>query len=359
MPSISALIMRTDLLSGTYTAGTFETALGTSSNAAAFTELANSYGSAEMLANSTTAFPVIAGSSTARTIATNAPAFLRACANSGYATEQLVTTADGATMFGIVLRDTSGSRFGHWRNFTNNYNLIKSFVNKSGSKLKSQTFTSTGTWTAPATLRAMSIFGVGGGASGVASTVGGRGGGGGEIECLNIPLASLPSTNQTVTIGAGGTSGSSGNGANTTVGALFTASGATWGGAGSGGGTTTNGGYINFTDWEYPLTTAFQCFTASQQGGNGGAGNTTISATLGNPGEDGLPGSGGNPCYDSSGATAGRAYGGGGGGSANSSSTNGSAADANTGGGGGGTDGGGTYGGNGGSGIAVIYWLEG
>jgi hypothetical protein len=348
--------MRTDLLSGTYTAGTFQTALATAANSAAFTELANSYGSAEMLVNSTTAFPVIAGSSTARTIATNAPAFLRACANSGYATEQLVTTADGAELFGIVLRDATGSRFSHWRNFTNNYNLIKSFVNKSGSKLKSQTFTSTGTWTAPASIKAMSIFGVGGGASGVANTTGGDGGGGGEIECLNVPFASLPSANQTVTIGAGGTSGSSGNGANTTVGALFTASGATWGGANPGGGTTANGGYINFTDWEEPFTAAFQCFTASQQGGSSPVGT---SGTLGGSGGDGLPGSGGNPSYDSVSATGGRAYGGAGGSAGQTSNTSGGNASANTGGGGGATDGAGTYGGNGGSGIAVIYWLEG
>lgn len=358
MPSISALQMRTALLSGTYTAVTFQTALATAANSAAFTELANSYGSAEMLVNSTTAFPVIAGSSTARTIATNAPAFLRACANSGYATEQLVTTADGAELFGIVLRDATGSRFSHWRNFTNNYNLIKSFVNKSGSKLKSQTFTSTGPWTAPASIKAMSIFGVGGGASGVASSSGGRGGGGGEIECLNVPFASLPSTNQTVTIGAGGTAGSLGIGGNTTVGALFTASGATWGGSSIGGGSTTNGGYINFTDWEEPFTAAFQCFTASQQGGSS---SSEASTTLGGAGGDGLPGSGGNPSYDSVGATAGRAYGGAGGTAASTSSSSGSAAAANTGGGGGGSDSGGvpTYGQNGGSGIVVIYWLEG
>lgn len=356
MPSISALQMRTALLSGTYTAVTFQTALATAANSAAFTELANSYGSAEMLVNSTTAFPVIAGSSTARTIATNAPAFLRACANSGYATEQLVTTADGAELFGIVLRDTTGSRFSHWRNLTNNYNLIKSFVNKSGSKLKSQTFTSTGTWTAPASIKAMSVFGVGGGASGRANTSGGGGGGGGEIECLNVPLASLPSTNQTVTIGAGGTSGSSGIGGNTTVGALFTASGATFG-SGAGGGSTTNGGYINFTDWESPFTAAFQCFNASQKGGTQTIPGT--SGTLGGPGGDGLPGSGGNPSYDSTGSTGGRAYGGSGGSAGQTSNLGGNNASANTGGGGGGADSAGTYAGDGGSGIAVIYWLEG
>ena len=100
MPSLTAIGLRTALLSGTYTAGTFETALATASTAAAFTELVNTYGSAEILVNSTVALPVITGASTARTIAGNGPAFLRACANSSYATEQLVTTTNGAALFG-------------------------------------------------------------------------------------------------------------------------------------------------------------------------------------------------------------------------------------------------------------------
>ena len=359
MPSILALNMRTALLSGSYTAVTFETALATATNAAAFTELVNIYTSSEMLVNSTTAFPVIIGSSTARTISSNGQAFLRACANSGYATEQLVTTANGAALFGIVLRDNSGSRFRHWRDYTANYNRIKGFVNKSGSKLKSQVFTSTAVWSPTFPLQAMSIFGVGGGSSGYRDTLGGVGGGGGEIECINIDQGSLPSVNQTVTIGSGGVFASP-QGVATTVGSLFTASGGILNFApvgGVGGGSTTNGGYINFTDWENPLTAAFQCFSASQQGGNGGA---AVNAILGLPGKDGLPGSGGNPSYGTTSgeqAAGGRAYGGGGG-SAGGTSTTSGAADANTGGGGGGSDGAAAVAANGGSGIAVIYWLE-
>lgn len=355
MPSLTAIGLRTALLSGTYTAGTFETALATASTAAAFTELVNTYGSSEILVNSTVALPVITGSSTARTIAGNGPAFLRACANSSYATEQLVTTTNGAALFGIVLRDNTGGKFSHWRDISGNYTRIKAWVNATGSKLKSQTFTSSETWTKPTTLYAMSIFAVGGGGKGSADDYGG-GAGGGEIECVNVAFASLPGANQTVTIGSGSTSTAS-SGGDTTVGSLITASGgastATTTGA-AGGGTTANGGYINFTEWESPLFAAFQCVNAAQKGGNGASG----SATTNLPGSDGLPGTGGNPAYLSPNtlSTGGRAYGGGGGAGVNGSSTGG-AASANTGGGGGG--GTGAAGGNGGSGIAVIYWLEG
>ncbi len=348
--------MRTALLSGQYTAGTFETALATTANAGYFTELCNTYGSADILVNSSTALPVIVGSSTARTIATNAPTFLRACANSSYATEQLVTTTNGANLFALVLRDNTGGKFSHWRDITTNYNRIKSWVNASGSKLKSQTFTSSGTWTKPTTLLAMSIFAVAGGGKGSQDDYGG-GAGGGEIECVNVASGSLPGSNQTVTIGAGSTSTAS-SGGDTTVGTLITASG---GGststtaAGVGGGTTANGGYLAFTEWKTPLTAAFQCVNAAQKGGNGASG----AASTWTPGSDGLPGTGGNPAYNATAlvlSTGGKAYGGGGGSGENGSSAGGAAA-ANTGGGGGG--GTGAAGGNGGSGIAVIYWLEG
>lgn len=371
MPSLTAIGLRTALLSGTYTAGTFETALATASTAAAFTELVNTYGSAEILVNSTVALPVITGASTARTIAGNGPAFLRACANSSYATEQLVTTTNGAALFGIVLRDNTGGKFSHWRDISGNYTRIKAWVNASGSKLKSQSFTSSGTWTKPTTLYAMSIFAVGGGSYGGYSTAGGAGGSGGEIECVNVPFASLPGANQTVTIGTGGTNGRSGtpltpNGGNTTVGSLITASGATAPGNSStptaGGGTTTNGGYASFTEWESPLIAAWQCINASQQGGAGGAGSGS-GVSVGSPGASGLPGSGGNPGYGTptTRPQAGKSYGGGGGGEADTGFVSVPAdATANSGGGGAGADTSiASNSGHGGSGIAVIYWLEG
>lgn len=360
MPSFGSINLRTDLLEGDYSAATFNTALTDPTIAAQFTELVNSYVSAETLANSTVALPVILGSANARTIAANGPAFLRACANSGYATHQLVTTVNGADLFALVLTDTTGHRFSHWRNISANYNRLKMYVNATGSRLRRQIFTTSGTWTLPNTLRAMSIFAVGGGGGSRNFWAAGAGGGG-EIVCLNV--VELPNTDQMVTIGAGGVGGTSGSpGGNTSVGTLINAIGGNGSGGssigGAGGGTTTNGGYKSFTDWEDPLDAVFQCVSASQKGGAGG----NHGFDIGQAGEDGLPGTGGRPGFTtpSTGAQPGRRFGGGGGGTGSTRpgygfdgvSTGGVSAAANSGAGAGGRSA------SGGSGIVVIYWLE-
>ncbi|MEJ5201900.1 MAG: glycine-rich domain-containing protein [Anaerolineales bacterium] len=349
MPSFGSINLRTDLLEGDYSAATFNTALTDPTIAAQFTELVNSCVSAETLANSTVALPVILGSANARTIAANGPAFLRACANSGYATHQLVTTLNGANLFALVLADTTGHRFSHWRNISANYQRLKTYVNATGSRLRRQTFTTSGTWTLPATLRAMSIFAVGGGGGSENYSEGG--GGGGEIVCANV--VELPNTNQMVTIGAGGTGGQNTGspGGNTSVGTLINAiggNGTTSSIGGAGGGTTTNGGYKSFTDWEDPLNAVFQCVSASQKGGDGG----NYGSGIGKAGGDGLPGTGGRPGFTVpwTAAQPGRRFGGGGGGYGDG--PYGVSADANS-----GAGAGGRYA-NGGSGIVVIYWLE-
>lgn len=350
MPSLGSINLRTDLLEGDYSAATFNTALTDPTIAAQFTELVNSYVSAETLANSTVALPVILGSANARTIAANGPAFLRACANSGYATHQLVTTVNGANLFALVLKDTTGHRFSHWRNISANYQRLKTYVNATGSLLRRQIFTTSGTWTLPATLRAMSIFAVGGGGGSQAYDVLDGGGGGGEIVCVNV--VALPNTDQMVTIGAGGgiSTYSGLPGGNTSVGTLINAIGGNGGTniGGAGGGTTKNGGYKSFTDWEDPLDAVFQCVSASQKGGTGG----NYGNGIGQAGGDGLPGTGGRPGFSApqTSAQPGRRFGGGGGGQG--VEVSGVSASANSG------AGAGAGASNGGSGIVVIYWLE-
>jgi hypothetical protein len=105
---------------------------------------------------------------------------------------------------------------------------------------KVATFTSTGTFTAPANTQYVEVFLVGGGGGGggafgsSSQAAGGGGGGGGVVNWRKLPVTG--GTAYTVTIGAGGAgvaSGATGVGGDTSFGSLATA----WGG---GGGATNN-----------------------------------------------------------------------------------------------------------------------
>lgn len=109
-----------------------------------------------------------------------------------------------------------------------------------GVTQKVQTFTSTGTFTVPSNVSAISVFAVGAGAGGgcfinsggVAPFGAGGGGGGGEV--IEADIAVTPGAAYTITIGAGGAGGNSsnaGSGNDTTIGSLLTAKG---GGGGAG-----------------------------------------------------------------------------------------------------------------------------
>lgn len=117
-------------------------------------------------------------------------------------------------------------------------------VTAAGGAIDIQTFTSSGTWTKPGSGTYAIIRGWGGGGGGASSSSashGGGGGGGGAYVEMILPLSALSST-ETVTIGAGGssvTSGAGNAGGNTTLGTKFTAYG---GGAGAGASTTSKGG---------------------------------------------------------------------------------------------------------------------
>ena len=251
-----------------------------------------------------------------------------------------------------------------------------------GSQTSPVTFTSSGTWVAPAGVTSVTYLVVGGGGGGGAY-IGGGGGGGGV---LTGTLSVKPGTSYAVTVGAGGVGGITNTTAPTAGGnSAFGSIAATGGGRGA---------YYNGSVWTTGgdggsgggggLGTLAGGSGTSGQGNNGGTGaaNTGVTSTSGGGGGAGavggaaatsVPGNGGAGVSSSiSGSSV--TYGGGGGGSAHTSysqlSTGGSggggaggssngnfavAGTANTGGGGGGA-GVGYNGGAGGSGIVIISY---
>jgi Glycine-rich domain len=286
------------------------------------------------------------------------------------------------------------------------------------SKASTQTFLSNATWTAPAGVTSVTLYGIGGGGGGggagrpphTTSTTtrgGGGGGGGGAVASYNI-VSVVPGSSYTITIGAGGTTaagatsdngnGTNGNdGADTTFGSLATFCGAGGGGAGAGsatvistGGSTVRGGVnpvsgyatnlgtIPYIGWAIPgygaiggnnalNVTAGYLATAAQGavGNPNGAAAPSPSFGPDSTGVGGYAGGGGGTSVYAAGGAAGT----GGSGSATTGNTGnpGGNATVNTGAGGGGGGGGGNgatasanagNGGSGGSGQLTVMWID-
>lgn len=215
----------------------------------------------------------------------------------------------------------------------------------------SQTFTTSGTWVAPAGVTSVQAQCWGGGGGGGGGNVSGfgfalaAGGGGGGEYAANLTYTVVPGNTYTFTIGAAGAAGSGstgGNGGNTifdTTGSGVTANGGTGGGSGSSGG----GGGAAGTGSSAP---------AHFSGGAGAGGGT---GTGGGGGGSGGTGSAGN--NGSSSGTGGAAVTGGGPGG-NGGSGTGSAPVSGPGGGGGGGNGSGGTGGAGASGQITLTWTQ-
>lgn len=355
------------LLAGTLSGSELETALTT--NASAYlgpwreilktTEL-------NALLNSPTALAAIFASETAFDALLNS-------GDSGYA----LAASDSAT---LLISNTSAAAktvvtnsayLDFWWTVPANKTRLQNRINASGSKLKRQVWTSSGTWTAPgAPIVALSVFAVGkGGDGGVGgwdggSTTGQPGAGGSGAEsAAKSATTSLPTTNQTVTVSTTIVTPSS-------FGAFLTAAcgvnGAQAGPPTTGGGSTV--GTIYDAD---PTNAIWQPNTGSKQGGSGAFGGGGNSNNNGNAGSAGLTGSGGaggtviaGPAATAAGAGTGIGSGGGSGANiypSGAAGVNGSSAlSTNYGSGGGGGSGTASVanGGLGAPGLVVAYWVE-
>lgn len=353
------------LLGGYIDSAALETALTTNDQfAGAWKRLLRS-GTAKALIASTTAFTIIAGSATAFGQLLELSGTQLAASDS--ATEAI---SNNSTAIKTVV--TNSIYLNLWNNVPANKTRLQARINASGSKLKRQEWTSSGTWTAPGTpIVALSVFAVGSGGSGGVggwnggSTAGEAGSGGSGAEsATKSATTSLPITNQTITVASGAAATSS-------FGSFLTAAG---GVTGSKGGSTTSGGGSDVSSIYdiTPSSAIWQPNTASKQGGNGGNGGSSGGNVNGTAGLVGLSGTGGvagtvvgGPAATSSGGGSGIGTGGGSGAiiypSGAGGANGGSVGSGNYGCGGGGGSGTsvGSNGGTSGDGLVIAYWVEG
>ncbi len=143
-----------------------------------------------------------------------------------------IQNAIGLTVFGSLMVVDGNQGSGKVLTSDASGNASWQTASVGGSGLNAiQTFTSSGSWTAPAgvTKADVKVWGAGGGggSAGNCSGAGAGGGGGGFAESI---VTVVPGTAYTITIGAGGTAGTSGNnnataGGNSSFSTLVTANG--------------------------------------------------------------------------------------------------------------------------------------
>lgn len=272
----------------------------------------------------------------------------------------------------------------------------------SSANVNSQDFTSSGTWTKPTGVTKVQVLLVGGGGAGGGATanskIAGGGGGGGMVKLEVIDVSAVSTVS--VTIGAGGTGGTTypaADGGDSTFGALLTAKGGkgahqntatvadqnngaystdtgtigSGGGGGAGGPGQNAMGMFYGATWNtnggpgYPEKYGYSSGTGNSAGGSAKffpqGSNNYVEGGSGGATYLGFGGGGGGGVYGSNGGGAGQVNGGRGAAGAGHGSNNaaGGSAAANLGGGGGGAGAGVSNfnGGSGGSGFCRVIWV--
>lgn len=360
--TLLGLNIKNRLLAGSLDSSALQTELGDDNYLAAFKNIIASKQSMEQLISDETAFTAIAGSALASGV---------------------IAASDKTTKFlcrnsqALYIAFTNSSMYQAYVSNTNNKIRMRKQVNAGRSKLKRLIYTADNTFTQPTNgMLAYILAGVGGGGGGGSASAdsGGGGGGGGQSKFI-VKTSGLTSENIDIVIGNSGAPVLNSPGTAGTI-TTFTTSitstlllSSAGGGGGSGlstgngpfsggsGGGSTSGGSVydgNLIDAFWPVFA-----DSSVKGGDGGEGRP---GNTGENGEDGIFGSGGlgHVAYSIE-ASPGTGFGSGGGGGG-SNGTFGGRLDAQN------NSGCGASGGSvtnfsagtgyGGTGFAVIYYIE-
>ncbi len=250
-----------DIVNGVYTSGQLTTALTNLDNKWDFIRALNMPYYARILFDDSTALALLFASTGAKTLLLASSKALDILASSEVATKSIFSDK---TLAKDILTNIYG--YNAYRNNNDNYKRLKRQVNASGSKLKQNTYASSGSNTLSVTgLVAYSTAMIAGGSyvftSGTAYS-----GAGAELlakqEIINL------TTTITLVVGAAGYSGVL-SGTDSTISAsgltTVTANGGDAVGGG-GGGTTTNNGYLSMSDTN--LLAPWQFASITSKGGN-------------------------------------------------------------------------------------------
>jgi hypothetical protein len=270
----------------------------------------------------------------------NSSAFSSVASNSTATAELFKSTVAAAVVLG------NSGYYNVYKGTPANYTILKNQVNATGSKLKRQVVTASGTWNLPTNgVNMMAAMLIGPGGNGGPGNQGG-GGAGGAVNLQILTGSNVPTGNITVLVPVIG----SGAGSQTVFGSFSATAGgngASGGIAGVGTGSTTNGGSSNITDTDV-LNSAWQLSSLTIAGVNGGGASAAGTASF--------AGSGGAGAAAGGSAATNIAAGGGGGGTSVGNGTSATTSAYGAGGGGGGSASG--TAGSGGPGVIILYWLE-